>query len=444
MISRGFKRTVLFSMLLASGVASATDGYFQPGYSVHSVGMGGVGIAFPQDALSAATNPAGMAWVGNQLNFGFSVFRPNRNASFTTPNGTASFSGNQTQQFYIPEFGYNHMLNSRLAVGIAVFGNGGMNTGYSSLNTATRGAQCANPQVLQMFGGNVQQCLASPAGQLGAFGVGSVGVDMQQLFIAPTVAWRINDSNSIGISLDYVHQSFDANGIQAFQGLSSNPANLTNNLHAQSDGFGFRIGWTGHITPDLTLGATYQPKISMSAFKRYNGLFAEGGKFDIPANYGVGVAWNASPGLTLAGDVERIDYGNIPAIANPMLNSLICNNPASCGLGTANGSGFGWRNVTVVKLGAAWAMNSQWTLRAGWNHSSQPITSANVLFNVLAPGVVQNHVTLGATYALSRDLALSFDYVHAFNKSITGTGASQGTLIAMSENTLGFSLGWKY
>ena len=102
---KSLQRTLLVSLLLASGMACATDGYFQPGYSVMSVGMGGVGIAFPQDALAPATNPAGMAWVGNQLNFGVSIFQPDRTATFTTPNGTASFSGNETKQFYIPEFG---------------------------------------------------------------------------------------------------------------------------------------------------------------------------------------------------------------------------------------------------------------------------------------------------------------------------------------------------
>ncbi len=441
---KSLQRTLLVSLLLASGMACATDGYFQPGYSVLSVGMGGAGIAFPQDALAPATNPAGMAWVGNQLNFGVSVFQPDRSATFTTPNGTASFSGNETKQFYIPEFGYNHMLSDRLAVGIAVFGNGGMNTGYNTLNSGTRGAQCANPQVLQMFGGNVQACLASPVGQLGALGIGSTGVDLQQLFVAPTVAYKLNDNNSIGLSLEYVHQNFGITGVQAFAGLSSNPANLTNNLHAQSDGVGFRIGWTGKVTDTLTLGATYQPKISMSAFKRYNGLFAQGGKFDIPANYGVGAAWTPTSSVTLAADVESIEYGSVPAIANPMINSLMCATPSTCGLGTATGSGFGWRNVTVVKVGAAWQMDRAWTLRAGYNHTSQPITSDNVFFNVLAPGVVQSHLTLGATYAFSPDLALSFDYVHAFKKTITGTGASQGIAIAMSQDVLGFSLGWKY
>ena len=444
MLSKRIRLTVLASLLATSGLATATDGYFQPGYSVQSVGMGGVGIALPLDALAAAANPAGMALIGNRLDVGVSLFRPQRSATLATPGGAMSFSGNQTSDFYIPEFGYNRMLTRRLALGVSVFGNGGMNTGYATLNGATRGAQCANPQVLQQFGGNLSACLASPVGQLGAFGVGSVGVDLQQLFIAPTLAYRIDDANSIGISLDIVHQNFGINGIQAFQGLSSNPPNVTNNLHAQSDGVGVRIGWIGHPTPELSLGLTWQPKISMSRFKRYNGLFADGGKFDIPANYGFGAAWTPSPGLILAGDVERIEYGRIPAIANPQINSLVCATPASCGLGTPGGTGFGWRSVTVIKLGMAYAFSPRLTLRAGWNRSGQPIPSEDVFINVLAPGVVEDHVTLGATYALSRSTDLSFDYVHAFTHTVTGSGPSQGASIRMYEDTLGVALAWKY
>ena len=69
MVTKHLKRTLFVALLLASGVASATDGYFQPGYSVQSVGMGGVGIALPLDALAAASNPAGMALIGNRLDF---------------------------------------------------------------------------------------------------------------------------------------------------------------------------------------------------------------------------------------------------------------------------------------------------------------------------------------------------------------------------------------
>ena len=38
----------------------ATDGYFPHGYGVKSQGMGGIGVAFPQDSIAAAMNPAGM------------------------------------------------------------------------------------------------------------------------------------------------------------------------------------------------------------------------------------------------------------------------------------------------------------------------------------------------------------------------------------------------
>jgi len=47
-------------IIAASAEANATDGYFAHGYGVKSQGMGGVGIALPQDALAAAANPAGM------------------------------------------------------------------------------------------------------------------------------------------------------------------------------------------------------------------------------------------------------------------------------------------------------------------------------------------------------------------------------------------------
>lgn len=55
------------------------------------------------------------------------------------------------------------------------------------------------------------------------------------------------------------------------------------------------------------------------------------------------------------------------------------------GLGANNGADFGWRDVTAVKLGASYVWNEQFTLKAGYNHSTQPIRSGETLFNILAP-----------------------------------------------------------
>ncbi|MEZ5703499.1 MAG: hypothetical protein R3E42_18390 [Burkholderiaceae bacterium] len=77
-------------------------------------------------------------------------------------------------------------------------------------------------------------------------------------------------------------------------------------------------------------------------------------------------------------------------------------NPANAGpLGGSPGGGFGWRNINVFKLGVQWEMSPKVTLRAGYNRSDNPVTSANITPNVIAPGVMTSHYTLGATYAMS-------------------------------------------
>nr|WP_288121162.1 outer membrane protein transport protein [Thiomonas sp.] len=407
--------------VIAPGAANATDGYFQPGYSVKSVGMGGVGIALPQDALAAAANPAGMALIGNRVDGGISLFRPNRQADI---NGT-TYSGNDTSNFLIPEIGANYMINPTMSVGLSMYGNGGMNSGYSTIQNSGTGL------------------------------MNGAGVDLQQMFISPSFAWRVTPTQTIGVAVNLVHQSFRANGLDNFRQASSSPQNLTGNGHDSSNGVGVRIGWIGQLAPGFSLGATYQPKTHMSSFSKYSGLFAGGGSFDIPANYGVGFAWQPNQQWTVAGDVERILYSGVAAIGNT--STTFCS-PATYPncylLGTSNGPGFGWTDVTVVKLGVAYAVDPSLTLRAGWNHSDNPVTTQNVFFNTIAPGVVKDHLTLGLTYALSNQMEISADYVHAFKNTVTGqapqfnqqgqmTGAATEAL-SMYQDTLGVSIGWKF
>ena len=54
----------------AAQTAQATNGYFSHGYGVKSQAIAGVGIALPQDGLTAATNPAGTAFTGTRLDVG--------------------------------------------------------------------------------------------------------------------------------------------------------------------------------------------------------------------------------------------------------------------------------------------------------------------------------------------------------------------------------------
>ena len=93
------------------------------------------------------------------------------------------------------------------------------------------------------------------------------------------------------------------------------------------------------------------------------------------------------------------------------------------GLGADDGPGFGWRDMTVYKVGASYAMSPGLTLRGGFATGKQPIRSEDAMFNLLAPGVVENHLTLGATWTLADKSELTVGYMHAFSHSVSQVNA---------------------
>ena len=56
----------------------ATNGYFSHGTSLAEKGLAGAGVAFSQDTLAAANNPAGMVWQGARYDIGAAAFAPMR------------------------------------------------------------------------------------------------------------------------------------------------------------------------------------------------------------------------------------------------------------------------------------------------------------------------------------------------------------------------------
>ena len=409
-------RAVFVVAALAPATAFATLGYFAAGYGLKAKGMGGVAIALPQDAMSGVTNPANLGFVGNRLDVEMEWFRPIRDAEVTGANAfTGNWDANGRKDFFIPGVGYNRMIRPDLALGVMVYGNGGMNTYFNN----------------------------NPFGAVGGSNPG--GVDYMQLFIAPTVAWKPNENHSIGLSVNYVYHQFGAQGLEGFLPFSTSPANLTNRGRANSSGWGFRLGWTGKISENLTLGAMVQPKTNMGKLDRYQGLFRNQGDLDIPATYGVGIAVKATPKLTIAADIQQIDYSKVAAIGTPSA----CLFAFTCALGASNGPGFGWHNMTTFKLGASYEISRSLSVRAGYATGKQPIPGNETLLNIIFPAVVQDHVTLGATWTVGA-MYFTAGYMHAFKKKVNCAGSIPGIFgpsgeanLKMYQDSLGVALGWK-
>ena len=384
------------SALLISTQSWATNGYFSHGTSIAEKGMAGAGNAYSQDALSAANNPAGMVWQGDRYDIGAAMFAPRRSYTVGPPTGAGFFPlapgtvDSDNEAFIIPQYGQNWMLDSESSIGISVYGNGGMNTEY----------------------------LGNP----GTFFDGTAGVNLSQLFISTTYAKKISDSASWGVSGIVAYQTFEAKGLANFGLFSLDSANLTNNDDDSATGFGIRLGVQGEIAPGITLSGSYQPEIDMSEFDKYAGLFAEQGDFDIPSNWTVGLAWHISDSRVFLIDVQQINYEDVPAVSNPISN-LLTNCPVDGCLGGADGGGFGWEDMTVVKLGYEWKTDDTWTWRLGYSFGDQPIPESEVVFNILAPGVMEDHFTFGFTRALDSASDFNFALMYAPSVSVSGPNA---------------------
>jgi long-chain fatty acid transport protein len=412
-------------LLAATGPAMATNGYFAHGYGLKAKGMGGASQALSQDAFGGANNPASMVFAGSRLDLGVDLFMPKRDAERT---GTGSpldgkVESDQTS-FYVPELGYNRMLGADKSIGLTVYGNGGLNTDYpqGSFN-------CGAP------GGNNILC-----------GSGRLGVDMMQLMFAPTYAMKLNESHALGASLLVGYQRFKAEGLQAFDNAqqSESPGSVTNNGYDSSTGLGVRLGWQGKVGSAVTLGASYSSRLHMGKFEKYKGLFAEQGSFDIPSNFGIGLSLTPMAGITVAVDVNRINYSEVASVGGP--------GAVQAQLGSAHGPGFGWRDINVFKLGAQWKASDALTVRAGYNKGQNPIAASDVTFNIVAPGVVTTHYTLGWTWAASATSEFTGAYMVAPRNSVSGASlfgnfpgfpASTET-IGMKQSSFGLAWAWKY
>ncbi len=425
-MSRGIKQSLIalsVSGALFAPSAFATNGYFAHGYSTAEKGLAGAGVAHSQDAMAVANNPAGIAGMGSRLDVGAALFSPMR--SYTVSGGGTATDGcagpgqcnfrigpdsvdSNMDLFLIPHFAYNWKLDADSAVAVALYGNGGMNTNYK--------------------GGSAT---FSPAGdgnfvtQPGTFGAGTTGIDLKQLFVNTTYATKVGKNHSFGASIIFVYQLFEAKGLDTLAGFSSNPSKLTGNGPDSSTGFGAKLGWQGKVMPGLMLGLSYQSKMSMSEFDDYAGLFAEGGGFDVPATSSLGLAWDTSKKSTLVFEVQSIYYSDVASIANSVngLTNGTCQPGPTGGtgpgcLGGSAGAGFGWDDMTIYKLGYEWGDKTLW--RVGISQGSQPIPKSETMFNILAPAVMETHITAGFTLPLGADSEFALAAMYAPKQSVSG------------------------
>ena len=409
-IERGARVLVLaVTTAVVSPGAQATDGYFLDGIGARSKALAGAGVADGTDATSAALNPAGIVHAQDEADLSASVFLPFR--EFTAAGETVESDRNA---FLLPNIAVNWRTvgNPYLdAVTLSLSGNGGMNTTYPA-------------------GANI-------------FGAGKAGVDLQQMLLSVALAKRFGNV-SVGVAPVLALQIFSADGLAAFSGASSDPSAVTNRGKDHEFGGGLRAGVEWAVISSFRIGVAGSTPIWSNPFGRYQGLFADQGDFDIPANIQAGIAVDVSPTVTLLLDYRRIWFSETNSVGDPSTLLL-----AGVPLGATNGPGFGWNDVDAIKAGIEWKYSPDLTLRAGYSYNTQPINSRDVELNILAPAVVQHHITGGFAYRWSNSLDLELAAVYAPREHVSGPEFAPGIgytgrTIDLSMEQFEVTAGFKY
>ncbi|WP_019024798.1 MULTISPECIES: OmpP1/FadL family transporter [unclassified Thioalkalivibrio] len=429
--------TVAVGLAMGSaGVANATNGYFSHGYGTKAKGMGGVGMAISQDAYAPGINPAGIAGMESRIDGSLTYFRPERSFEASDPHrqaqeGEFPLAGgsvdSDSNNFFIPSLAFVQQIDADRSWGIALLGNGGMNTDYPAISRDCSGD-------------------GQPESGAGVFCDGTAGVNLEQLAIIPTYAQKFADGRvSVGFSPIISYQRFSAEGIGSFGEWSEDPDNLSSGRTDSSWGYGAQIGVQAELAEGARVGASYRSKIRAGDFDRYAGLFVNGGEFDIPSTYGLGFSVDVSPRVTLSADYQRIRYSEIDAIANPSANiyGVMAGDPDSR-FGGSNGPGFGWDDVDVFKFGAQIDGGNGWIWRVGYNRGENPISSDDVTLNILAPAVMEDHFTFGFTREFGQH-ELNFAAMYAPRQRVRGENLFyQGQEVEIEMRQYELEIGYAY
>ncbi|WP_442807461.1 OmpP1/FadL family transporter [Trinickia soli] len=383
----GYARTIAVGALaiLPAQYARAVDGIALSGTGVMSAGMGGTSIAFPQDSTAAADNPAGMGLVGSRTDFGVQLLEPLTDFDY----GSASNKLHTGKVYPVPDGGANWQITPRLTLGVSLFGVG-VGTSYGR-------------PALPIAGAGVAQS------------------SLETAIAAPTVTYRITEHNIIGVSLALAYERFSANGAIVPMGDGTlHP--LPSHGVSSAFGYGARIGYIWQPTPAFTFGASYASRIRMSKLGGYeNDLLAGGGgRIDIGAQYGVGIAYKVVPSVTVSADWLHLEFSNTV-------------------IGSAQG--FGWQNQDFFRIGAAWDVNPRWTLRTGLSRGNHPIGPSVVAQNLLSAMPVSTAVSVGTTYRFNKTDEVSGVFEYGFPVTVAGDGSSTGFSERTKTEVFGVSYG---
>lgn len=368
----------ILSISLLSLLATNT---FAGGYRISMQGqrqlaMGHTGVAvIGQNAESLFFNPASGTFLKNKWSFSAGATALVSNVNFQ--NSIYNWS-NSTKNTGTPFYFYgNYQATDRFSVGLAVY---------------------------TPYGSSVEWQQDWPGSHL------VNNIDLQAIFVQPTVSYKITDNISVGAGLIYVSGgvTFNRNLSRSMVDENGNRSDVTIDAGGVS-AWGYNLGVTARLDDYVTFGVNYRSQIDMKVEggdAKFNDLpsFLQGtykdGKFDatmpLPAELTIGFSYQINKKWLAAVDYNHtfwkaydnlvIDFDN-PAIATSV-------NPRN------------YKSSGTLRGGMQFAPSEKFSARVGGYYDISPVQDG-----YFAPETPRNDAlagTLGFTYQVSPKFGIDF------------------------------------
>lgn len=278
-------------------------------------------------------------------------------------------------------------------------------------------------------------------------------IELQAIYIQPTIGYQINDSTSIGFGPNLVLGSveFNRNLSTSLTDANGNRSNVT--IQAENVvALGFNLGILHKLSDKTSLGFSYRSEVTIEARDEdadfddvptaLQSTFADG-DFDadlpLPAELTIGIAYQYSDKMTLAFDINRTYWDVYDELVIEFDNGITSVNPRN------------YQDANIFRFGLQYRYNDKWTLRGGFYLDESPVPDG-----YFAPETPRNDAigyTAGATYRYSKNLELDFSLlILTFDEEENsydhyeegGFKIPFGGTYDSAANSFGFGLSYKY
>ena len=370
------RKLLSFTLLALAGSTAFAGGYRVSIQGQKQLAMGHTGVAVVNSAEVAFFNPAGMAYLDKKFNVSVGANALFANVKFqnSTYNWTAE-SKNVGTPFSVYA---TYKLNDWLTAGLAVY------TPYGSAvdwDQDWEGAHLVN------------------------------NIDLQAIFVQPSVSIRMGEHFSLGGGVIYASGSVNFNRNLSMNPLLSDdgqPSDVTIDAKGIT-AWGYTAGFMFNPTDKLRIGMNYRSEIIMEA-RDGDAIYNDTPTFNplanttfnadlpLPAELTVGLSYQVTDKWLLAFDYNRTMWSAYEALDVTFGNGTESLNPRN------------YQNVSTYRVGTQYKANDKFTFRAGWYFDESPVQDG-----YFAPETPRNDsmgYTGGLTYQVNSKLGVDFSFLY--------------------------------